>query len=564
MPTLNFRRRAAKKWVAALSWPAPNTNGPNCAAKANKTRDMHALCALAALSGAFAAPLLGNLQVEGLFAPLATITAPRFSWQTGAAQLSYQLLVSSTFPSPALLWDSGVVPSNASWLIPYSGGAPLPSDADFTWEVRATLQGIGLVAASATFSTAPPAPLPGAWLGFADTLRGAAALPPTPILRARLHVTGVGCYQAYVNGALVSPPLAPGFGHAPSARALFDTYDVARLLRAGGENVVGLRLGSCKWGAWGQYCSGTPAQCNAGWAALVVDQGGCPRATLATGPAWAAANTSVLFQHLWHGELTDARLEQEGWAAPGFANASAWAPAAVVDTADSVGPLGPSRAPPVDAGAPLTPATVTALPSGPHVFDLGANVAGSCGVELAPPAGEAPAPSGAVVTLLHGEVLHANGSVWNHYLPPGGTHQPNGLNQPQMNYTYIARGGGREFAHGPRFAFFGFRYIELRGWPYAAAPTPAALRCSFIHTALPPTAAVAFPSAPLLNTLQEAVLRTHLSNYVTVPTDCPQREKRGWVRRPLFLGALVAAPHLASRLSLPPHPPPPLTPPSLF
>ena len=130
------------------------------------------LLLLAALSCAFAAPLLGDLQVEGLYAPLATVPAPRFSWRSGAPQQSYQLLVSSTFPTPALLWDSGVVPSNASWLIPFAG-APLPPDSDFTWVVRATLQGVGLVSASAPFSTAPQAPLPGAWLGFADTLRHA-------------------------------------------------------------------------------------------------------------------------------------------------------------------------------------------------------------------------------------------------------------------------------------------------------------------------------------------------------------------------------------------------------
>ena len=471
------------------------------------------------------APLLGGLQVEGLTAPLAAPPTPRFSWRTGASQLTYHITVTQTYPSTALLWDSGTVNSNASWLIPYGGAAALPADADLSWKVEVTLAGVGLVSASEAMSTAPALPLSGTWIGFADTLRGTVTLDSTPVRRARLYATGVGCYQLFVNGELLSLELAPGFGHAPSARALFDTYDVGRYIQQG-ENVVGLRLGSCKWGAFGQYCSGSAAQCNAGFATLIVDQGGGNVTKLATGAGWTAANTSVVLEHLWDGELFDSRLEQDGWSEPAFANASAWAPASVVDTADLIGPLLPVRSPPVDRGLPLTPLSVSAVGSA-FVFDIGANIAGTCGVDLTPPRGEAAASAGVVVSLLHGELVHANGSVYNHYLPPGGTHQPNGLNQPQMNYTYVLRGHD-ELSSGPRFSYFGFRFVELRGWPYIQSPTTSRLSCSFLHTLLSPTSAVSFPANPSLDALQNATLRTHLSNYVTLPTDCPQREKRGW------------------------------------
>ena len=490
---------------------------------------------LAALPAALlAAPLLGGLQVEGLVAPLAvSAAAPRFSWQTGTPQLSYRLTVAQTFPTPGLLWDSGVIASNATHLIPYAG-LPLPADADLLLTVSATLAGVGLSTATAPFSTAPAAPLPGGWLGLADTLRGALALSPAPVTRARLHATGVGCYAAYVNGQRVSPPLAPGFGHAPSARALYNTYDVAGLLGAG-ENVVGLRLGSCKWGAFGQYCDrGSAALCNAGWALLSVTQGGNTTllaTTSAGGGAspWAAANTSVLAQHLWDGELFDARAEQEGWDRPGFAPAAPWGAAQGADTEDLIGPLLPAPAPPVARGEALAPASVTALADGAFVFDLGVNIAGACGLDLAPPPGEPPVGAGVALSLLHAELLQlsGNGSVYNHYLPPGGTHQPNGLNQPRMNYSYVTRGGGEELAlAGPHFSYFGFRYVELRGWPYAAPPAAQRLRCHFLHSDLAPTGAVAFPGTPLLDALQAATLRTHLANLVTLPTDCPQREKR--------------------------------------
>lgn len=499
---------------------------------------------LLALRGAECSPLLSNLQIEGLVTPLAlsTTATPHFSWLTGGAQHSYQIILTQIYPTQATLWDTGVVVSNASTFIPYAGTtSPLPPDSDFHWTLNVLQDGIGFTSADSTFSTAPSTPLPGSWLGFADTVRGTLALSPLPVQRARLHATGVGCYVVYVNGARVSPDLTPGFGHAPSARALFNTYDVSRHL-VPGENVVGMRIGSCKWGAFGQYCTGSAAQCNAGWVYLSVTQGEGNTTTLSTSGgggegAWLAANTSILYQHLWNGELFDARLEPSGWNAPGFNGTPSWSPATAVSYPDLIGPLTPAPGPPLVPRDldPLTPATVTipvggdAGKGGPFVFDLGPgmNLAGLCGMDLAPPPGESPVGAGVAVSLLHGEILHlnGNGSVWNHFLPPGGTHQPNGLNQPQMNYTYVTRGGGEDNLAqvGPHFSFFGFRYVEMRGWPYITPPTPSRLTCHFLHTVLPASGALDFPMAPSLNDLQTSTIRTHLSNYVTVPTDCPQR-----------------------------------------
>ena len=113
-----------------------------------------------------------------------------------------------------MVWDSGVVPSNASNLIVFGGPAGLPSDTDLAWTVSLNLAGVGLVTAGDVFSTAPAAPLPGAWLGFADTLRASVVLSDAPVTRARLHATGVGCYVLYINGVRISPDLSPGFAHA--------------------------------------------------------------------------------------------------------------------------------------------------------------------------------------------------------------------------------------------------------------------------------------------------------------------------------------------------------------
>ena len=122
-----------------------------------------------------------------------------------------------------------------------------------------------------------------------------------------------------------------------------------------------------------------------------------------SGATWSGTNTSVVRQHLYDGELFDARLEQDGWAAPGFANASLWPPAAEVNTSELLGPLVPARARPVVRAEAIAPASVTALADGSFVFDVGPllNMAGVCEVDLSVPAGQAPAPAGLTVTLLH-------------------------------------------------------------------------------------------------------------------------------------------------------------------
>jgi alpha-L-rhamnosidase len=423
-------------------------------------------------------------------------------------------------------------------MVMWGAPAPPPPDTDIAWTLSVTLSGVGVVSADAAFSTAPAPPLPGSWIGGFDTLRASLYLDAAPVLRARLHVTGVGCYHAYVNGKRVSEELSPGFGHAPNARTPFDTFDVAALLTpGGGENVVGVRLGSCKLGYVGQYCNDTATACNAAWAFLSVTQSGGNVTTLVSdGSAWHGANGPIVYQHLYNGEVYDARLEATGWDQPGFSPATPWAPVATPNKTGVLGPLRPAVARPVVRATSQAPVAVIPQPDGSFVFDFGVNMAGVCTLAVA----AASAPRGAVFTLYHGEVLYyAGGPVHNTYDytpcvnrggPPGSD-----VNCAKQNVTLIAAGGVdvRLTAH---FSYAGFRYVQLFGWAAAGnagPPPPGTLTCHFVHTDLPPSGGVSFgnasdPTSATLNALQAAVVQTHLSNLVSVPTDCPQREKRGW------------------------------------
>jgi len=179
-----------------------------------------ALAASACAGLARGAPLLSDVRLEGLSSPLALAagSSPRISWRSGGLQQSHRLLVSAAGSAPAgVLWDSGVVASNLSGLVTY-GGPPLPADADFSLAVTVTLAGVGAVTAASPFSTARAAPLPGAWLGGADTFRAALRLSPAPVARARLHVTGVGCYVA-VASVVTLPPACDNCSTSSTAQA---------------------------------------------------------------------------------------------------------------------------------------------------------------------------------------------------------------------------------------------------------------------------------------------------------------------------------------------------------
>lgn len=218
--------------------------------------------------------------------------APRFSWDVPGPQTAYRIVVSTSTSSIAV-WDSSNVSSPSTSGVIYSG-EPLLSDTDYTWTVAsADINGTWTESTAAYFSTAlfNQKDWSGDWIGGANQLASNFSLQPSPIVRARLYVTAVGCYELWINGQHVSrggvngsePPsfINPGFrcGMSASAanvvscaspmrtpcarrstiystRLLYNAYDVATLLFPGAVNEVGLRLGSCKFGYLGEFCSG--------------------------------------------------------------------------------------------------------------------------------------------------------------------------------------------------------------------------------------------------------------------------------------------------------------------
>jgi alpha-L-rhamnosidase len=324
------------------------------------------------------------------------------------------------------------------------------------------------------------------------------------IERARLYVTSAGVHRLHLNGAVVGDAvLAPGWS-AYRSRLRYDTHDVTDLLTAG-ENVLGAVVAD---GWWRGYLTWTMARNVYGdrlglLAQLEVTFSDGSIQTVTSDLAWRASTGPTLAADLYNGETYDARLELDGWSAPGYDDAG-WS--AVEEFAPAVGALEPPPGPPVRRTQELPVRAVLTSPAGRTILDFGQNLVGWVRFTVA---GDA----GTTITLRHAEVLEA-GEL--------GTRP---LRNAEAIDRYTLRGGGPE-TWEPAFTFHGFRYVQVDGWP--GALDPSAFTAVVVHSDLGRTGAFSC-SNDLLNRLHENVVWSMRGNFLSIPTDCPQRDERlGW------------------------------------
>ena len=298
------------------------------------------------LLGCAAAQRVENLTVGSLRTPALGVDVyytpkPLFGWQTSAPQVAFRVVVADSL-SQAPMWDSGRVASLQPRAV-YAGATALGYDADYTLTVSVYFDSSSsAVQAVGAFSTGLDSAAwagSAAWVGSCTAaqqspqLRTAFSLSPAPILRARAYVSAVGLFTLHLNGGRVGggrDVLTPGWSTVPSVRVLADTFDIAADLRAGGENVVGMRLGQGKYGYVYEFCHAGDATCFAGVLHISILQQGGNETVIQSGPGWTCAPSPIVFQHLFHGESYNATLEQVGWDSPGFSPPQPWAPAPIV------------------------------------------------------------------------------------------------------------------------------------------------------------------------------------------------------------------------------------------
>jgi alpha-L-rhamnosidase len=473
--------------------------------------------------------------------------APVLSWRMvssrrGEVCAAHRVVVHALPTDPTgpawLAWDSGWQPGDRAQI--RYGGSPLHSETRYRWTVRLR-DGAGADSPEATseFETGlgPRAAWGAHWISHdpacepyaeppADVEDPADAFVPRwgrasvtyvrrdldipagrRVVRARAHITARGLYRLQVNGARIgSDELTPGWTDY-RFRVQYQTYDITAQLHEG-ANALGVLLNS----GWYSGRIGMDAlqpgrhygKRSALLARVSVDLDDGSRIILGTDERWCERGGPICSADLLAGEVWDLRVPIDGWDLPG-APAGTWTPMLRVgsDTSTVVA----STDEPVRVTQTLPAVDVRPLAPRRWLVDFGQNVAGRVALHI-PPSAER-----RIVSVRHAEILDG---------PELYTANLRGAEA--IDVVIVPEDAGCDFE--PLFTQHGFRYVEIDGLP--DAPAIDDVRARVLHSDV--AAAGSFTcSDPGVDQLMANVRWGARGNFVSVPTDCPQRDERlGW------------------------------------
>jgi alpha-L-rhamnosidase len=327
-----------------------------------------------------------------------------------------------------------------------------------------------------------------------------------PIRRATLHASALGTFRMHLNGRTVGNDfLSPGWTDFHK-RVYYNTYDVTELVKKG-HNAIGGILGP------GWY-AGPVSTIDQGAvygpyprliAQLEIELANGQRRTIATDGSWKGAAGPFVQGENYNGEIYDATREIAGWDQAGLDDAK-WRAVHVQDKVNARLDAFPSVL--VQETGLVQPVKVTEPRPGRYVFDLGQNMGGVPRLKVS-------GPRGTQVELHCGERLNPDGTVYRA-----------NLRMARCLDKYTLRGSGEEI-YQPQFTFRSFQYVEVRGYP--GKPAPVAITGVALNSATPLVSSFEC-SDPMLNKLFNSIVWTQRANYLSIPTDCPNREERlGWM-----------------------------------
>jgi len=346
-----------------------------------------------------------------------------------------------------------------------------------------------------------PGPLPQPAASFRRTVEVS-----KQVRSARLYVTALGSYRLYLNGNRVSGDvLTPEFTDYRK-RVLYQAYDVTEFINPG-KNQISALLGDGWYGsplAWlGMHFFAPPVRFLAQLELNYIDGS---RDLVVSDDRWKAGASAIVESQIYGGETYDAREEKPGWQQASFDD-SHWSPAFIAD-APSIAVTSQVTAP-VRVIDSLSAKQVNALPNGTYVFDMGQNMVGWVTLKVQ-------GARGTKVRLRFAEILNADGTIYTA-----------NLRNADATDTYILRGGSEE-TFAPHFTFHGFRYVEVTGFP--GKPSLDAIQGQVVSSISGEPAATLATSSDLVNHMWEVGLWGQRGNFLSIPTDCPQRDERlGWM-----------------------------------
>lgn len=342
-----------------------------------------------------------------------------------------------------------------------------------------------------------------------------------PLKSATVFISGLGHFEMSLNGEKVGDHfLDPGWTQY-AKHAQYVTFDVTKQLKQG-DNVVGVMLGNGFYYIPGERyrkltgAYGYPKMI----AKLVLEYVDGTTENIMTNETWKVTASPIYFSSIYGGEGYDANLEQTGWKKPGFNDAS-WNPAIA-----TTGPaqLNSQMAEPVKIFERFEPVSKKQLKPGVWIFDLGQNFSGIPSIAVTGKKGDS-------VKMVVAELINDDGSA--NQKATGSPHY----------YTYVLKGDSIE-KWQPRFTFYGFRYIQVEGAiPEGVTDTtnlPLVKSIKGLHIRNSAKEVGRFTNSDeLFNKTDDLINWAIKSNMVSVFTDCPHREKLGWLEETHLMGSSV-------------------------
>lgn len=338
--------------------------------------------------------------------------------------------------------------------------------------------------------------------------------------RAVIHISGMGHYELTINGNKIGDHLlAPGWSDYKKT-VLYDTYDITKQIKIG-NNAIGLMLSNGMYNIQPDSIRYVKFLNSYGplkaIAQLRIEYDDGTIQIIATDKTWQVTPGPVTYMNQFGGEDHDARLEPKAWNQPLFSTDKNWQTAI-----ECTGPGGTLKgfscsAPPIKAIETLSPIKKTQLKPNVWVYDLGQNVSIMPEIEVKGAVGSS-------VRIIPAELIDSKGFA------DRASATQNGVRPAWWQYTKATDGNEKWF---PKFFYQGSRYLQVELYPAqddTILPVVEKINAVVVHSSASHIGTFSC-SNELFNRIYSLVRWAQRSNMMSVLTDCPQREKMGWLEQ---------------------------------
>ncbi len=325
------------------------------------------------------------------------------------------------------------------------------------------------------------------------------------VKEARLYATALGVYNIYMNGTKVgNAHLAPGWSDY-NDRVLYQAYDVTSHLQ-NGKNTIGAILGdgwyagTIGWGHMRNHYGTYPLYF---LAQLKITYHDGTEKIITTDNSWKSSTGPILVSDFLDGEIYDFNKEMPGWCKNEFDD-SGWEPVVTKNIGENIMA---HPGPPMKIVKKLKPIEIMEPKKGTYVVDMGQNLVGWIKMRVTGAKGD-------TITIGHAEMLNEDSTIYTE-----------NLRSAIAVDQFILKDGEQTLE--PHFTFHGFRYISISGCK--TKPAPDDITGMVLQSNTPRTGHFEC-SNELINKIYHNALWGQMGNFISVPTDCPQRDERlGWM-----------------------------------